>query len=162
LEFYLSARKYEAKNLSYAFNTLILSFSCLFLSPFLQWWQNFQDNWYFFVSAELFLLCLSIFLFNFAGLLKTSVDYMCFKHFSVLAKFARLFVLYGLMAPFLAFFVASLYGQIGGDDVYSIVLNASVWVRVLLFLPVFILCVLTDLTRYGIEKRGFEPSEKNI
>ncbi len=159
LDYAASCRKERSPVLPSASRAVFFALSCLLLSPFLQWWMIFPDSWYFFLMAQLFALSCSFFVFGFAGILIFHLSEAGFRRTLFLAKIARLFALYGLVAPIIAFFLASLYGQSGGDDVYSLLFSLSPWRKAVLFLPVFLVCALADLARHEIEKQGFVPDD---
>jgi len=142
-----------------AFWALAFSFCALLLAPFLQWWLSFPNNRYFSFSSHCFFISISLFLFNFSGILKTTLSDFRPESFLIYAKFARLLILFGFFAPISAFFISSFYGQNPGYGIYSGVDKLSGLNKALLLLPVFFLCGLTDFVRHFIEREGFEEEK---
>jgi hypothetical protein len=140
---------------------LAAGFFSMMLSPFFYWWLSFPEKTYFLYSLHAFMFFLSVFLFNVAGITRTAASLVESPRLILCAKFARIFILYGLIAPLFAFFLACWIVEIEGDDVYFAANNFSVWIKLPLFFPVFFLSGLSDLVRHLLEKR-FLRNDKTV
>jgi hypothetical protein len=105
----------------------LFAFIALGVSPFWAWWHYNLNVSYFLINNGIFVFSLVLCLYNMISIVSASAEEYGYEWFFVFTRFARLALIYILIAPILAFFVTIWLGQNGGKEIIIVLLQIQGW-----------------------------------
>lgn len=111
------------------------SFLTLAFSPFWIWWHNNLNNRYFLFNVGVFIFSVTLTLYNMISIASIASKENDSSLLFLFTKFARLMVIYILIAPTLAFFITIWLGQNGGKEIIFILVKLQGWSVIIFGVP---------------------------
>ena len=108
------------------------------VSPFWVWWHADINNSYFLANIGIFVFSLILGLYNLISVASASVEERSRVIFFLFTRFARMVLIYVMIAPVLAFFITIWVGQGVGRDVIIILYEVRGWYLLVFGLPLFL------------------------
>jgi len=113
----------------------LFAFIALGISPFWIWWHYNLNSGYFLINNGIFVFSLVLCLYNMISIVSASAEEYAYEWFFVFTRFARLALIYILIAPVMAFFVTVWLGQNGGGEIIIILLQIQGWDLIIFGVP---------------------------
>jgi len=114
------------------------SFLALGFSPFWIWWHHNLNNRYFLFNVGIFIFSVILTLYNMISIASVASKENDNNLLFLFTKFARLIVIYILIAPTLAFFITVWLGQNGGKEIIFILVKLQGWSVIIFGVPLLL------------------------
>ena len=113
----------------------LFAFITLGFSPFWIWWHFNLNSSYFLINTGIFLFAQILCLYNMISIAAAAANEDDNKVFFLFCRFARLALIYAMIAPILALFLTVWLGQNNGGEVVIILYQIQGWNIIVLGLP---------------------------
>ena len=113
----------------------LFAFVALGVSPFWVWWNNNLNSNYFLFNNGIFIFSLILCLYNMISIVSASAEEYAYEWFFVFTRFARMALIYVLIAPVMAFFFTVWLSQQGGKEIIIILFQIQGWDLIIFGVP---------------------------
>lgn len=113
----------------------LFAFLTLGFAPFWVWWHNSPNTPYFLTNIACFIFCQVLCMYNMISMVSSAAEDDGNEWFFLFTRFARLALIYVLIAPILAFFFTVWLGFNGGRDIFLVLFQLKGWDIVVFGVP---------------------------